>query len=94
MILSSHYVIKDILHTVERQDVEEIKKICQKYTNRYRNDRELTLVCDIVMRNYDKMREKELSEMKSKLEELLSIRKLDVAGGTGLWFADRRKINR
>jgi len=94
MILSSHYVIKDILHTVERRDVEEIKRICYKYTSRYRNDKELTRVCDIVMRDIDVIREKGLDEMKSRLEELLSVRKLDAAGGTGLWFADRRKINR
>lgn len=92
MILSSHYVIKDILHTVERRDVEEVKRLCEKYCERYQYDKELMGVCSIVSEsNQGSLKEKDLSCMKKKLEELLSARKMDVSGGTSLWYSDRRK---
>ncbi|MFZ2454854.1 MAG: hypothetical protein WAX07_00025 [Candidatus Altiarchaeia archaeon] len=93
MILSSHYVIKDILHTVENGDAGEIRKICDKYCDRYRNDESLAAVCSLVSEeDSGRLSEKRLSEIRTRLQELLSVRRLDSSGGTNLWFVDRRKV--
>ncbi len=94
MILSSHYVIKDILHTLKRKDAEEVRKICSKYAGRYRNDKELTAICSMVADEMEEITEKDILDIESRLEELASIRKLDNTGGTGLWYSDRRRLNR
>jgi len=95
MILSSHYVIKDVLHTVQRGDAEEIKKVCDKYCGRYRNDEGLAAVCSLIAEeDTGRLSEETLCEIRTLLEDLLSVRKIDSHGGTGLWFSDRRKINR
>jgi hypothetical protein len=94
MILSSHYVLKDILHTLERRDLEETKKLCEKYCERYRNDQELIKACSLMSERAGSLRDRNMSEMKNKLEELLSARKMDVSGGTNLWYSDRRKSTR
>lgn len=93
MILSSHYVIKDILHTVENGDAGEIRKICDKYCDRYRNDEGLASVCGLISEeDVGQLSEKRLSEIRVRLQELLSARRLDVSGGTNLWFVDRRRL--
>jgi hypothetical protein len=94
MILSSHYVIKDILHTLKRKDAEEVRKICSKYASRYRNDKELIAICEIVSKELEEITEKDFMDIEIRLEELASTRKLDNTGGTGLWYSDRRKLNR
>jgi hypothetical protein len=93
MILSSHYVIKDILHTVECGDAGEIRKVCEKYCDRYRNDEGLAAVCSLIsVEDSGQLSDKRLSEIRTRLQDLLSVRRLDVSGGTNLWFVDRRKI--
>jgi hypothetical protein len=94
MILSSHYVLTDILHTLKRKDVEEIRKICGKYTSRYRNDKELTEICNLVSKELDEITRNNLTEMESRLEGLVCTRRLDNSGGTALWYTDRRRLNR
>lgn len=93
MILSSHYVIKDMLHTLERGDAEEIKRACEKYSNRYKNDKAFIAVCNVVMES-EELNEKEQEAIMHKLQDLLSVRKVNSSGGTGLWYTDRRKLNR
>jgi hypothetical protein len=93
MILSSHYVIKDMMHTVERGDASEIRRACEKYCNRYKNDKAFVSVCNILMES-EELEEKEQEEIMMKLQDLLSVRKVDSSGGTGLWYTDRRKLNR
>lgn len=93
MILSSHYVIKDVLHTVQRGDAEEIRKACEKYSGRYQHDEAFVGICNILM-DIEELDGKDQQEILTKLQDLLSVRKMDSSGGTGLWFTDRRKINR
>ncbi len=93
MILSSHYVIKDIMHTVKKGDVSEIRKACNKYCTRYKNDQALVSVCNILTES-EELEEKEQEEIMMRLQDLLSVRKVDSSGGTGLWYTDRRKLNR
>ena len=75
MVIPSHYVIRDILHTVRSRNSEEIRKTCEKYASRYRDDTELAEVCSVVSTDAGKIREKEFGEMESMLEELLSARR-------------------
>lgn len=91
MILSSHYVIRDILHTFERGDAEEIKKVCDKYCARYRYDKELLEICGVI-REKGIGSSKDEGYIKNLLEELLSSRSVESSGGTTLWYSDRRKL--
>jgi hypothetical protein len=93
MILSSQYIIKDIMHTLERGDTDEIRRACEKYGGRYKNDSAFVSVCSVLM-EYEELDEKEQEAIMLKLQELLSIRRVDSSGGTGLWYTDRRKLNR
>lgn len=93
MILSSHYVIKDILHTLERGDIDEIRRACDKYASRYRYDEAFVGICNM-LKESEELSERQQQEALTKLQELLSVRKIDSAGGTGLWYTDRRKLNR
>ena len=75
MIVPSHYVIRDILHTVRSRNSEEIRRTCVKYASRYRDDAELAEVCSIVSTDTGEMHESGFAEMESMLEELLSARR-------------------
>ena len=93
MILSSHYVIKDVMHTIQRGDAGEIRKACEKYAGRYQHDEAFVGICNALM-EVEELNEKDQQETLTKLQDLLSVRKVDSSGGTGLWFSDLRKINR
>jgi len=47
-ITASHYVLNDILLTLESGDIEGLQRVCQKYMSRYDNDDELVRVCNMV----------------------------------------------
>ena len=42
MIEPSEYVIKDIIYTMKAGDVNEIKKVCEKYGARYENSQQIS----------------------------------------------------
>jgi len=89
-ITASHYVLNDILLTLESGDIEGLQRVCQKYMSRYDNDDELVRVCNMV--NTPKVGRKTIQDMKYMLEDLIDLRRLDNSGGTDLWFSDRRKV--
>ncbi len=91
-IFASHYVINDILMTIERGDLEDVRRICDKYVSRYKSDDELFQICNRILF------EKEISqdvveEISSGLKALSSIRRLEGSGGSNIWFSDRRKAD-
>jgi len=89
-IFASHYVINDILMTVERGDLEDIRRICDKYVSRYKSDDELFAVCNRII--FEKEIGKDVIEaLKAGLKELSGTRRLEGSGGTNLWFNDRRE---
>jgi len=38
LIMASHYMLNDILLTVEKGNIEDIRKVCDKYISRYKSD--------------------------------------------------------
>ena len=70
-----------------------IKKACEKYAGRYQHDEAFVGICNALM-EVEELNEKDQQEILTQLQDLLSVRKVDSSGGTGLWFSDRRKINR
>lgn len=89
-IIASHYVLNDILLTLESGDIEDLRRVCEKYVSRYDNDDELIRVCSMV--SGPKVGRKTLDDMRCMLEELIDVRRLENSGGTDLWFSDRRKM--
>jgi hypothetical protein len=75
MILSNNYVIRDILHTVRSRRIDEIRRICDKYMERYKNDKDLTGVCSMVSTDFENIPETDFNEIELRLEELLSVNK-------------------
>lgn len=92
MIFASHYVIEDLLHTLEGGDIEEMRKMCEKYCGRYKNDSELIRTCNMIPIDLEEIGDETLKDIKSRLKELSSARRLETSGGTRLWFEDRRRI--
>lgn len=45
-ILASHYMLNDILLTIDKGNVDEVRRICEKYVSRYKSDDELFMVCN------------------------------------------------
>ena len=90
MIIASHYVLNDILLTLDTGEAEDIRRVCNKYVSRYENDDALIRVCNMALGS--KVGKKAIEDMRCMLEELIDIRRLENSGGTDLWFSDRRKI--
>jgi len=82
--ISSNYIIKDILQTVRNGDVNEIRKVCSKYCERYWDDEDFTGILKMVLANIDE-KSVNLPDIESFLKELLQIRRTSFSG-TGLWF--------
>ncbi len=90
MVFASHYVIKNILRVLERKDITGGTELCEKFSSRYSEDRELLDVCS-EFKSYLKTRDsKKLEKIKSTLRELKDIRERETSGGTRLWLKDRR----
>lgn len=94
MVYASYHVIKDILEIIEEKDLDKLQKECAKFCKRYPNDGELhELICtaDSKLSEYIVSKdEKPLEGLKSKLKDLVNIRKIETSGGDKLWFKDRR----
>jgi hypothetical protein len=73
-ILASHYMLNDILLTVEKGNVEEIRKVCEKYISRYKSDDELFVICNRMLFEKD-AGPALVSELKEGLEFLAEKRK-------------------
>ena len=89
-IIASHYVLNDILLTLDTGELDDINRVCEKYVSRYDNDDALIRVCR--MASGSRVGKKDIADMRCILEELIDIRRLENSGGTDLWFSDRRKI--
>lgn len=90
MILASHYVVEGLLYVLEGGNPEDIKKMCEKYSQRYNHDSKLVNLCNMLI-GPKEIDDKTLEDMKSKFRELSNARKLETSGGTRLWFEDRRR---
>ncbi len=90
MITASPYVIKNMSRVLEKKDLIETKEVFEKFLMRYKDDRELRVICDDFM-EYISTRDREmLSRIRSRLEKLRDTRRLETNGGTELWYENRR----
>ena len=89
-IIASHYVLNDILLTLDTGEMDDIRRVCEKYVSRYDNDDALIRVCSMALGS--KVGRKAIEDMRCMIEELIDIRRLENSGGTDLWFSDRRKV--
>ena len=84
MIMPSNYIIKDILQTVRNGDTDEIRKVCSKYCERYKDDEDFTGILKMVLENLDE-KGGNIPNIETFLKNLLQIRRTSFSG-TGLWF--------
>ena len=91
MITASHYVIRDVLRMVESGDLEELHKMCGRYGALYKYDTEFKdILCNKIPEYMESKNSKKLGEIKSRLKELINVRKLRTSGGSMLWYKTRR----
>ena len=93
MVCGRIFCVWSVPLLVSHCPVGRVRKTCQKYCGRYKNDEAFIGVCNVLM-DVEELDDKAQQEIMQKLQELLSVRRIDSSGGTGLWFTDRRKINR
>jgi len=91
MIIASHYVMRDILRTLE-QDPEGGKKVFEKYVARYSKDKELLDVYNLYLEYLTNKKEETLSKVKNMLKDLISSRKSGIMGsGSGTLLLKERR---
>lgn len=88
MTLASHYVLKDMLNSLE--DVKGAKDIFGKFYSRYSDDIELTDICKKFNKYLKSKDSKSLEDIKRDLKELVDGRSIETGGGGRLWYKDRR----
>ncbi|MCK4335938.1 MAG: hypothetical protein KAT94_01635 [Candidatus Aenigmarchaeota archaeon] len=89
-MFASHWIIEDILKAAEEKDPKNLASLCRKYAKRYPKDfdiREINKETREFLKSKDS---KKLVQIRKKLKALMEARKLESAGGTTLWFGDRR----
>jgi hypothetical protein len=73
-IMASHYMLNDILLTINKGNIEDIRKMCEKYISRYKSDDELFVICNRLLFEKDASAEV-VSELRVGLEFLVEKRK-------------------
>ena len=90
MITASHYVIKNISVVLETKDLIDAREVFEKFSTRYSADRELQEIWDEFREYLQSMEDEKLDNIKSTLEKLKNIRRLETSGGTDIWFTGTR----
>ena len=89
-MFASHWIIEDILKAAEEKDPKNLASLCRKYAKRYPKDFEIREINKEVKGLLKSKDSKKLRGIKARLKSLAEARKLESAGGTTLWFGDRR----
>lgn len=89
-MFASHWIVEDILKAAEEKNFEELRILASKYARKYPKDFELRELSKEVKEFLKRKDKKKLSDIRKKLKNLVEARKLESAGGTQLWFGDRR----
>ncbi|UCC91870.1 MAG: hypothetical protein JSV39_01190 [Candidatus Aenigmatarchaeota archaeon] len=89
-MFASHWIIEDILKAAEEKDLKNLASLCRDYAKKYPKDFEIREINKEV-REYLKSKDsKKLTQIRKRLKALMEARKLESAGGTTLWFGNRR----
>ncbi|MFH1788497.1 MAG: hypothetical protein ABH834_03870 [Candidatus Altiarchaeota archaeon] len=89
-MIASHFVLADILQTLESGNVSEAEKIFAKFERRYHADKKLQ---EAYKEFEDYLMDKDDAKLKDvgkKLKELRATRKFESSGGSALPLRDRR----
>jgi len=90
MTTASHYVFMDLKEMIKNEKYAKLQDISRRYSNRYTKDDELQKICNDIITSIAADDYSNLEEIKEDLEMLISTRKMQTGGGTGLWFENRR----
>jgi len=73
-ILASHYMLNDIILTIEKGSPEDVRQVCDKYVSRYKSDDELFIACNRLL--FEKEITPDiLSDLKASISALAEKRK-------------------
>jgi hypothetical protein len=89
-MFASHWIVEDILKAAEEKDFKNLGILVSKYAKKYPKDFELREISKEVKSLLKTRDTKKLTGIRKKLKNLMEARKLESAGGTQLWFGDRR----
>jgi len=91
MVVASHYIFRDVLDLISRDRMDRLEEVCDGYSRRYQDDQEFQQVCGWISRYmHSDKNNGELEHIRDRLQELIKIRRLEVSGGSKLWFVERR----
>jgi len=83
MVFASHYIFQDLLNLQEK-NVERLREVCEVYGRRYSEDEEFQDIASQIMLTINSKNNGDLDTLKSKLEELVTSRKLVASNGSTL----------
>lgn len=89
-MIASHYVIADIIQTLEGGNISETEKIFRKFEKRYHKDKRLSCVFNEFEKHLIKPSEETLSDIMNKLKTLRATRKFESSAASALPLKDRR----
>ncbi len=89
-MFASHWIIEDILKAAQEKNLKDLASLCRKYAKRYPKDLEIREISKEVREYLKSKNSHKLRKIRSRLKALAETRKLESAGGTALWFGDRR----
>ncbi len=91
-MIASHFVIGDILRSLDADNLAETEKIFNKFAKRYHKDRHLKKIHDEFEKYLmDKSRD-ELKDVRKKLTDLRAYRRLEASSRGMLALKDRRHL--
>jgi len=94
MVLASHYIFMDVLSLLERNKTERLGEVCTCYTRRYSDDDEFQELISPILVALEDNNNGVLDELKPRIRDVISSRRIEISGGTKLWFKSRRLSKR
>lgn len=89
-MIASHFVLADILRTLESGNIPETEKIFAKFERRYHGDKKLQAAFKEFEEYLIDKEDTKLEDVKKKLKDLRVTRKFESSGGNTLPLRDRR----
>ena len=76
MITANHHVLQEILNTLGGKDPNRVLELCRELSKRYPDDYDIQQICSEILVYSEFKNHTGLEEVKSRLKELIDIRKL------------------
>ena len=91
-MIASHYVLADIIRTLEGGNISETEKIFRKFEKRYHRDKRLSNAFREFEGYLIKPSEETLADITKKLKTLRATRKFESSAASTLTLKDRRHL--